>query len=92
MRASPALALLAIVGLAVAGCGSSKRAASSTIKITGTTTISNVTVGTLLRCENGPSARTPHWFGSSYLRVPGVPGVIELKHTYNRSVIVSCRH
>jgi hypothetical protein len=86
------LALFVIVGFAVAGCGSSKKAASGPITIAGTTTISGVKVGTLLRCKNGPSIRTPHWFGFSYLRVPGVPGVIVLRHRYNGSVSVSCRH
>lgn len=91
MKAVPALALLAVVGFTVAGCGSSKKAVSGgPITVAGTTTISSVEVGTLIRCKGGPAARTPHWFGSSYLRVPGVPGLIHLEHRHNGSVTVSC--
>jgi hypothetical protein len=73
VNAIPALAVLAVVGLTVAGCG--VKAVSGPITVAGIATIANVKVGTLIRCKGGPAARTPHWFGSSYLRVPGVPGV-----------------
>jgi hypothetical protein len=89
VNAIPALAVLAVVGLTVAGCG--VKALSGPITVAGIATIANVKVGTLIRCKGGPAARTPHWFGSSYLRVPGVPGVIHLKRRHNGSVAVSCR-
>jgi hypothetical protein len=82
-------ALLAVVGLTVAGCGSSMKAVSGAVTVTGTTTISNVEVGTEIRCKGGPSARVPHWFGPSYLRSPGTPGLIELRHRHG-SVVVTC--
>ena len=85
-----ALALLAVVGLTVTACGSSRRAVSGAVTVTGTTTIPNVKVGTEIRCEGGPSARVPHWFGPSYLRSPGRPGLIELRHRHG-SVVVSCK-
>lgn len=83
------LGLLAV--LAVAGCGSDKQAVSGSVTVTGTTTISNVEVGTLIRCKDGPAARVPHWFGGSVLTLPGVPGQIALTHRHNGSVTVSCR-
>jgi hypothetical protein len=82
--------LLAIVACAAAGCGSSTQAGSGPITVAGTTTISNVKVGTLLRCKGGPAARVPHWFGGSALKVPGTPGQIALVHKHNGSVTVSC--
>lgn len=85
----PALALLAAVG--VAGCGSSSRAVSGTMTVSGTTTITNVEVGTRIRCKAGPAADVPRWFGSSALTLPGVPGQIALIHRRNGSVTVSCR-
>lgn len=83
------LALLAVAGLVVAGCGSSTKPVSRAITVAGTTTIANVKVGTLVRCDGGPSARVPHWYGPSYLRTPGTPGLIELRHRHG-SVVVSC--
>jgi hypothetical protein len=84
------VALLAVVvGCLAAGCGSGS--GSGPITISGTTTITNVTVGTLLECKGGPSARVPHWFGGSALRSPGVPGQIALVHKHDGSVTVSCR-
>jgi len=91
VKAIPVLVLLAVAGFTLAACGSSKRAVSEPITITGTTTISNVTVGTLIRCQGGPAAKVPHWFGASALNLPGVPGQIALNHRYNGSVTVSCR-
>lgn len=85
-----ALALLALVCFTISGCGSSKQAVSGPITVTGATTISNVQVGTLIRCKDGPATRIPHWFGPTYMRLPGVPGVIHLEHRYNGSVTVSC--
>jgi hypothetical protein len=81
------VALLAVVGCFVAGCGSSGGA----ITISGTTTIANAKVGTLLVCKGGPSARVPHWFGVSALRRPGVAGQIALVRKHDGSVTVSCR-
>jgi hypothetical protein len=82
--------LLAAVGCLAAGCGSSSGAVSGSITITGTTTIANAKVGTLIRCKGGPSARVPHWFGGSALRRPGVPDQIALVHKHDGSVTVSC--
>jgi hypothetical protein len=90
VKALPALALLALVGF-LGGCGLSKKAVSGPITVTGTTTISNVKVGTLIRCKRGPAARVPHWFGGSALKLPGVAGEMVLKHRHNGSVTVSCR-
>jgi hypothetical protein len=85
------VALLALVGCLAAGCGSSSGAVSGPITVSGTTTIANAKVGTLLECKGGPSARVPHWFGGSALRRPGVPGQIALVHKHDGSVTVSCR-
>lgn len=91
VKAMLALAWFAVVGFIISGCGSSHRAvASGPVIVRGTTTLSNVKVGTLIRCKGGPSARVPHWFGPSYLRVPGVPGVIKLRHRHG-SVTVLCK-
>lgn len=91
MKTKPALAVLATVGFIGSGC-SSRQTTDRTgpVIVTGTTTLSNVKVGTLIRCKGGPAARVPHWFGPSYLRVPGVPGVIKLKHRHG-SVTVRCK-
>jgi hypothetical protein len=90
VKAGVAPALLAVVGFTLAGCGSGKNVASGPITVSGTTTISNVQAGIEIRCEGGPAAKVPHWFGPSYLRVPGKPGLIELRHRH-RSVVVACR-
>ena len=83
-------ALLAVLSFAVAGCGSSGKAASGPVTVSGTTTIANVKVGTEIRCKGGPAASVPHWYGPSYLRAPGKPGLIQLKHRHG-SVVVSCK-
>jgi hypothetical protein len=59
VRAILVLALLVVGGFILAGCGSSKGAVAGTITVTATTTISNIKVGTLLRCRGGPAARVP---------------------------------
>lgn len=84
------MVLLAVVGCLSAGCAATGRAVSGRITISGTTTIANATVGTLLRCKDGPAARVPHWFGGSALRRPGVPGQMALVHKRNGSVTVAC--
>ena len=89
MKALPALALLALLGFVLDGCGSGRAVTSGPFIVTGTTTLSRVQVGTLIRCKGGPAARVPHWYGPTYLRVPGVPGVIKLRHT-RASVTVLC--
>jgi hypothetical protein len=89
-KAISVLAVLAAVGCTVAGCGSSTKSVGGPLVFTGTTTISNVKAGTLIRCEGGPAAKVPHWFGYSYLRVPGVSGVIEMNHRH-RSLTVRCK-
>jgi hypothetical protein len=92
VRALPTLVLLVVAGFVVNGCGSGSTARTNgPVIVTGATTISNVKVGTLLRCKGGPAARVPHWFGPSYLRLPGVPGVIKLEHRHG-SVTVFCKH
>ena len=90
MSAITALVLLAVAGLALVGCGSSKSALSGPIAVAGTTTISNVKIGTLIKCKGGPAVRVPHWFGPSALRLPGVPGQIAINHRHNGSITVSC--
>jgi len=80
-----------LVGLLVAGCDSRKGTVSGPVTVTGTTTLSNVKAGTLLRCKGGPAVKAPHWFGSGSLAVPGVPGEIHVTHRYNGSITVSCR-
>jgi hypothetical protein len=82
--------LLAAVGWLVAGCGSSNGSGFSPVTVSGSTTIANAKVGTLIRCKGGPSARVPHWFGGSALRRPGVPGQIALVHKHDGSITVSC--
>jgi hypothetical protein len=92
-RSQPFIALslvLAAVAVTLAACGAGKKVVSGPVTVTGTTTISGVRAGVLIKCRGGPAARVPHWFGPSYLRLPGVPGVIELRHRHG-SVIVSCR-
>lgn len=92
MKAILTLVLVAALGFAVAGCGMDKKAGSGgPFTVAGTTTISNVKVGALIRCEGGPAARVPRWFGPAYLRVPGVPGLIHLQHRDNGSVTVTCK-
>jgi hypothetical protein len=91
VKANLVLALLALAGLTVAGCGSSKGAVTGPITVSGTTTISNVKVGTLIRCKGGPAVPAPRWFGGSALTVPGVPGQIDLIHRHNGSVTVTCQ-
>ena len=86
-----ALAVLAVGGFTVAGCGSSDNAVSGSITVTGTTMISNVKVGALVRCKGGPAVRSPRWFGPSALTIPGVPGQIDLNHRHNGSVTVTCK-
>ena len=64
-----ALALLAVLGFAAAGCGATKKKTvvyhdgqamrSSPITFTGTTTVPNVATGTLIHCKGGPSAKVP---------------------------------
>jgi hypothetical protein len=69
MKPILALALLAVLGFAVAGCGSSKKAdsgqyqysvtlyekaGSGPITVTGTTTIANVKTGTRIKCKGWP--------------------------------------
>jgi hypothetical protein len=88
MKAMPLVALLVVV--AVTGCGSRNSAVSGPITVSGTTTIVNATVGTQIRCEVGPAARVPRWFGSSALTLSGVPGQIALTHRHDGSVTVSC--
>jgi hypothetical protein len=60
----PALALFALVGFFLGGCGSGKKAVSGSLTVTGITTISKVRVGTLIRCTGGPAVKVPHWFGA----------------------------
>ena len=85
----PVLTLLAVASLTA--CGSSDRAASGPITVSGTTTIANVKVGTRVTCKAGPTVKVPRWFGSSALSLPGVPGQIALTHRHNGSVTVYCK-
>ena len=114
MKRIVALALFAVLGLAVAGCGSGKKARigqytvtlfkkSGAITVTGTTTISNVTTGTLVRCKGGPAVKVPRrGYGAaassaetavtidSTTTGPTSTGEIRLTHHQNGSVTVSC--
>lgn len=84
------MVLLAVVGCLSAGCDATSGAVSGPITVSGTTTIADAKVGTVLRCKDGPAARVPHWFGGSALRHPGVPGQIALVHKHDGSVTVAC--
>jgi hypothetical protein len=66
MKRILALVLLAVLGFAVAACGSTKKAyvnmgglGGPAFVARGTTTISDVTTGDLVRCKGGPSATVP---------------------------------
>jgi hypothetical protein len=66
MKRILALVLLAVLGFAVAACGSTKKAyvnmgglGGSAFVVRGTTTISDVTTRDLVRCQGGPSANVP---------------------------------
>ena|SRR6478735_1706375 len=102
VKALLALALIAVAGFALAGCGSSKRAVSPhLIIVTGTTTVSNVKTGVFIGCKGGPAAKVPprgEGVDSSASQVAvttttGVPqaGAIQLTHLKNGSVTVSCK-
>jgi hypothetical protein len=66
VKAIVALALLAVIGFTVTGCGSSKKAGPATfagvglppgansITVTGNTEISNVKTGTRIKCKGWP--------------------------------------
>ncbi len=84
------MVLLGVVGCLAAGCAATGRAVAGPITVSGTTTIADAKVGTLIRCKDGPAARVPHWFGGSALRRPGVPGQIALVHKHDGSVTVAC--
>ena len=74
MKVILALALLAVLGFTVAGCGATKKRTvvhndgqalrSSPITVTGTTTVPNVATGTLIHCRGGPSAKVPRRGGA----------------------------
>jgi hypothetical protein len=97
MRARLALVPLAVVGLAAAGCGSGAKkptAGSITVTRMGTTTISSIATGTMIRCKPGTGAGVPP-------RGQGVGGnadgaemssMIQVRHRRDGSAVVVCRH
>jgi hypothetical protein len=100
--------LLAVLGFALADCGSTKKAyvnmgglGGPAYVVHGTTTISNVATGDLVRCKGGPSANVPTpggavAVGRDRLSPTGTPsstssrGEIQLTRLRDGSVTVTC--
>jgi hypothetical protein len=108
MKPILALVLVAAPGFALAACGSTKKAyvnmgglVRPAYVVRGTTTISNVTTGDLVRCKGGPSANVPTpggavAVGRDRLSPTGTPasssssGEIQLTRLRNGSIAVTC--
>jgi hypothetical protein len=108
MKPILALVLLAGLGFALAACGSTKKAyvnmgglGGPAYVVRGTTTISKVATGDLVRCKAGPSADVPTpggavAVGRDRLSPTGTPassssaGEIQLARLRNGSVTVTC--
>ena len=108
MKLILALVLLAVLGFAVAACGSTKKAyvnmgglGGPAYVVRGTTTISNVATGDVVRCKGGLSAEVPTpggavAVGRDRLSPTGTPassssmGEIQLTRLRNGSVTVTC--
>ncbi|HZD86676.1 MAG TPA: hypothetical protein VE088_01560 [Gaiellaceae bacterium] len=100
MKAIPAPALLAALGLVVAGCGSGSKVVSGSITVTGTTTVSNVKAGTVITCKGARLSATvtdalAEVAGSSYRitrtgKVPVPRGNLRLTRSQNGVVTISC--
>src|SRR4051794_7441361 len=93
-----ALLLLALVGVAAAGCGSGgTKAGHDPITVTGTTTISNVATGTLVSCKRGvpggPMKVPPTGHGVTANvdgTGPSSSGKLQLTHRQDGSVVAVC--
>lgn len=98
MKAIPALGLLVALSLVVTGCGmGKKKVVSPSITVTGTTTIPNVKVGTLIGCRGGADANAPARgdsvaAGVDQLRTAGTAPATEIQLTREKdgSVVASC--
>lgn len=107
MKPILALVLLAVLGFTLAACGSTKAYVNMgglggpAYVVHGTTTISNVATGQLVRCKGGPSANVPTpggtvAVGRDRLRPTGTPasssslGEIQLTRLRSGSVTVTC--
>jgi hypothetical protein len=91
VKANLALALPSRLSASLLLAAARSQTVFGRIIVSGTTTISNVKVGTLIKCKSGPAVRVPRWFGGSALSVPGKPGEIALTHRHNGSVTIFCR-
>ena len=89
---TPALLATMVV---VAGCGGATKTGSGPLTITGTTTLSNMKVGTTIRCKGGPGASVPaagHGVAGIADPVPGASGgEIQLTSRKHGSVVAVCR-
>jgi hypothetical protein len=91
------LALLAVLGFAAAGCGTTKKTALTTVTVTGTTTITDVTVNTRVGCKD--------WDGQSalalasgdnareivFLNGDATSSELHMRRLKNRSVTAFCK-
>lgn len=109
MKAVLALTLLAVLGFVAAACGATKHFERVNIgmgpgstTVSGTTTISQLDVGTLVRCKDGPAAKVPRQgvgisktssitaVSATTTTSPPVAGQIEITNHQNGSVTVIC--
>jgi hypothetical protein len=96
LKAVLALALLAVLGAAAAGCGSGTKSVSGSITIVGTTTIATVQTGTMIRCRRGPGGAGVPPVGQEVAGfadpVPGASGgEIQLNRRQDGSLVAICR-
>jgi hypothetical protein len=97
MKAWLVLVVLAVLGLAAAGCGSGTKkltAGSITVTAVGTTTIASVATGTMIRCKPGTAAGVPppgHGVTGN-ADGPKVSSMIQVTHRGDGSAVVVCRH
>jgi hypothetical protein len=104
MKAGLVLALLAVVGFVLAGCGSgtthtnsgtteSRTITVGPVTLVGTTTIAHMPTGTPIHCKHGPGAEVPklgEGVGGS-ADGPNSSGEIQVTHRRDGSVVASCR-
>ena len=87
------LMLLAALGVITAGCGGSGTKAAGPITVTGTTTISNVKTGTLVKCKAGPGSVVPPP-GHEVTQTPEGSAVstggLQLNHRQDGSLVAKC--
>jgi hypothetical protein len=113
VRAILTLALFASIGVGIVACGSTKKADSGhytvtlykktgPITVTGTTTISNVKAGTVIRCKGGPGVKVPlpgagvsasrvQQAVSATTTVPPSSAGIHVTHRLDGAIRVSCK-